>query len=339
MKRLIVCCDGTWIKLEKPDATNVLKIAQSVQAEDDLEIQQIVFYDQGIGTDGDFIDQISGGAFGWGIDQKIQSAYRFLSLNYQEGDEIYLFGFSRGAYTVRCVAGFIYCAGLLKRQYIHKTPEAYQLYRDRNSSTHPSGEKAIKFRETYGEHVSIRALCCWDTVGSLGIPDLIPNFPLDNWVNKQYEFFDVKINRLIQNAFHAVAIDELRKSFLVTPMELSDGSETQIHQLWFVGDHGSIGGGVKEKYGLSDITLEWMMEWVEKLGLAIDRSCVESPINPQFDIPFDNEPKGIFKLAGEVRREIEGDISSLHETVKQRWQHDPSYRPENLLRLQQELDM
>jgi uncharacterized protein (DUF2235 family) len=338
MKRLIICCDGTWQKLENADASNVLKITQSIRATDDQGMPQIVYYDQGIGTNGDFIDQLGGGAFGWGIDQKIKSAYRFLSLNYQDGDEIYLFGFSRGAYTIRCLAGFIYCSGLLKRQYINKAPQAYELYRDRTNATKPSGIQAIQFRQDYGAHVPIHALCCWDTVGSLGIPDLIPHFPLDNWLNKKYEFFDTKLNRLIHNAFHAIAIDEIRKSFPVTPMDKSDGATTKINELWFVGDHGCIGGGTEATYGLSDITLDWMMEQVERIGLALDRQLVEHKLNPRFDTAFDNKPTGIFQLDKEVWRKMEGDISSLHRTVKQRWQHDANYRPKNLAHLSKALD-
>ncbi len=338
MKRLIVCCEGTWQRLDSPDASNVLKMTQSIQATDDCGIQQIVFYDQGIGTEGDLIEQLGGGAFGWGIDQKIKAAYRFLCLNYHEGDEIYLFGFSRGAYTVRCLSGLIYCAGLLKRQYIHKAPQAYELYRDRHSTTKPSGEIAIAFRQNYGEHVPIHALCCWDTVGSLGIPDLIPHFPLDNLINRKYEFFDTQINRLVQNAFHAVAIDEVRKSFSVTPMDRSDGATTHIEQLWFVGDHGCIGGGSAATYGLSDITLEWMMQRVESLGLALNRQHLEVPIKPDFNLPFNNTPSGVFQFDGKVSRKIAGDISALHETVKLRWQQDRHYRPENLAFLSKELD-
>lgn len=338
MKRLIICCDGTWQKLENADASNVLKITQSIRATDDQGMPQIVYYDQGIGTNGDFIDQLGGGAFGWGIDQKIKSAYRFLSLNYQDGDEIYLFGFSRGAYTIRCLAGFIYCSGLLKRQYINKAPQAYELYRDRTNATKPSGIQATQFRQDYGAHVPIHALCCWDTVGSLGIPDLIPHFPLDNWLNKKYEFFDTKLNRLIHNAFHAIAIDEIRKSFPVTPMDKSDGATTKINELWFVGDHGCIGGGTEATYGLSDITLDWMMEQVERIGLALDRQLVEHKLNPRFDTAFDNKPTGIFQLDKEVWRKMEGDISSLHRTVKQRWQHDANYRPKNLAHLSKALD-
>ena len=338
MKRLIVCCDGTWQKLENAGASNVVKITQAIRANDDRGTHQVVFYDEGIGTEGDFLEQFGGGAFGVGIDRKIKAAYRFLSLNYEDGDEIYLFGFSRGAYTIRCLAGFIYCSGLLKRQYIRKAPEAYELYRDRGDDAKPSSDRAIQFRQNYGDRVPIRALCCWDTVGSLGIPDLIPYFPLDNWINKQYEFFDTKLNRFIQNAFHAIAIDEIRKSFPVTPMNLSKDADTKIQQLWFVGEHGCIGGGTEATYGLSDITLGWMMQQVEDLGLSLDRDRLEYKLNPRFDTFFDNQPTGVFKLDGKVWRTVEGGILALHETVKLRWQNDSLYRPENLLHLSKELD-
>ena len=338
MKRLIVCCDGTWQKLENTAASNVVKIAQALRLQDDQGIPQIIFFDEGIGTDSDLVYNLGSGAFGWGIDQKIKTAYRFLSVNYEEGDEVYLFGFSRGAYAVRCLAGFIYCSGLVKRKYIRKTPEAYALYRDRDPATKPSGDKAIEFREKYGDRLPIRALCCWDTVGALGVPDLIPYFPLNNWVNKKYKFFDTKLNRYIQNAFHAIAIDEIRKSFQFTTMNHSDGAETEIQQRWFVGEHGCIGGGTEATYGLSDITLIWMMERVEELGLALDRDCLEEKLKPRFDTPFSNKPTGLLALGGESRRIIEGGIFATHETVKQRWQQDPHYRPENLRPLRRELD-
>src|ERR671932_2296063 len=131
MKRLIVCCDGTWQKLTSPCPTNVVKIAQAIKPFANDETPQVLYYEQGVGTE-DEADKIFGGAFGRGIDDHIQDAYRFLCLNYVEGDEIYLFGFSRGAYTVRSLAGLIYCSGLLSHKNIRKTSEAYQLYRDRN---------------------------------------------------------------------------------------------------------------------------------------------------------------------------------------------------------------
>ena len=106
MKRLIVCCDGTWNDLEMPYPTNVAKMAIAVTPSDADGVPQVVCYDEGVGT-GKGLDRVSGGAFGKGIDKNIEEAYKFLTVNYEPGDEIYLFGFSRGSYTVRSLAGMI----------------------------------------------------------------------------------------------------------------------------------------------------------------------------------------------------------------------------------------
>ncbi len=195
MKRLIVCCDGTWQDLSTDYPTNVLKITQSIKPIDDRDTDQIIYYQEGLGTRNKF-EQITGGAFGWGIDKEIQDAYTFLSLNYQENDEIYLFGFSRGAYTVRSLAGFIYCSGLLKPNNIRHLSEAYELYRERGFP--PSDPKMIEFRQNLGEHVPIKLLACWDSVGALGIPNIIPIF--SELINAKYKFHDTKVNRLIEYA-------------------------------------------------------------------------------------------------------------------------------------------
>ncbi len=131
MKRLIVCCDGTWQQLASPYPSNIvkLKLAQAVRPIASDKVPQIVFYDEGIGTDS---NKLLGGATGLGIDRNIEDAYRFLSLNYVAGDEIYLFGFSRGAYRVRSLAGMIYCSGLLSRPHVTRAHEAYELYRNRD---------------------------------------------------------------------------------------------------------------------------------------------------------------------------------------------------------------
>ncbi len=253
MKRLIVCCDGTWQSLESDYPTNVVKIAQAIEPEDKNGIAQVVFYDAGIGTEGSTaiqrkIDRIAGGGLGKGIDQNIKDGYRFLSLNYSPGDEIYLFGFSRGAYTVRSLAGLMYNSGLVTRPNIRKVPKAYKLYRNDKKPDHPDN---IDFRqkygftdEKYGTHVPITLLACWDTVGSLGIPDIISWINIDDKINNQYSFHNSRLSPIIQNALHAVAIDEQRSTFYVTLMEESNKTKEQnMIQKWFPGDHGSVGGG------------------------------------------------------------------------------------------------
>jgi uncharacterized protein (DUF2235 family) len=336
MKRLVVCCDGTWNGLSGKYPTNVLKLSQAIQTADAAEIPQLVYYEEGLGTK--WYDRIVGGAFGWGIDDQIADAYRFLCLNYDPGDEIYCFGFSRGAYTVRSLVGLIYCSGLLNRSNIHKIPEAYQIYRDRGIK--PSNPKAEAFRKQYGDRVPITVLGCWDTVGSLGIPDLVPFVPLDGLVNQKYQFHDTKLSAIIQRAFHAMAIDERRKSFVVTHMEKSDKNPDQvIREVWFPGTHGCVGGGTSANRGLSDGGLQWMMEQVSESGLhlAFDPSKVEDGIvlNPLID--FDTD-MGIFQLAGVLDRPIEEGIEALHRSVEKRWSDRKDYRPKNLKALATKLD-
>lgn len=344
-RRLIICCDGTWQDLAKGYPTNVVKMAQAVKPLDDTgnhHIHQIVYYDEGIGTKQtnskvtDTLIQIGGGALGIGIDHKIQDAYRFLCLNYEPLDEIYLFGFSRGAYTVRCLAGLIYNCGLLYREFIRQIPEAYDIYREKqNRDNAPNGKNAINFRNKYGRRVPIKALCCWDTVASLGIPDLVHSLHWDEKFNERYRFYDATINPTIEKAFHAVAIDEIRKVFDVTlmrphPTQITKQKE-QVVQMWFPGGHGCVGGGSQEECGLSDAALLWMMEQVEPLGLALDKSYVQYGIHPNCNACFDNKPKWPFNIAGTVIRKFEGDFINLHQSVKNRWTDlmniDPPYQP------------
>jgi uncharacterized protein (DUF2235 family) len=346
-RRLIVCCDGTWQDLEQKCPTNVVKMTQAIQALDNTKenhIHQIIYYDEGIGTpqvNTEIIDaliKIGGGALGLGIDHKIQDAYRFLCLNYEPEDEIYLFGFSRGAYTVRCLAGLIYNSGLLHREYIRKVPEAYELYREKqNQENAPNGQNAIDFRNQYGQQVPIKALCCWDTVASLGLPDLIPFLDWDGKFNERYRFFDHTINPTIEKAFHAVAIDEIRKVFDLTPMNPSRSG--QVMQVWFPGGHGCVGGGCESECGLSDGALLWMIEQVKNLGLVLDKTRVEGGINPCYETTFNNTPQWPFNIGGTKLRKVTGSFDGLHESVKQRWKSCPNYRPENLGKFQQELDV
>ncbi len=337
MKRLVVCCDGTWQKLSSSYPTNVVKIAQAVKPVGNDRTPQSVFYDEGIGA-GNGLDKFVGGAFGWGIDKNIQDAYRFLCLNHNQGDEIYLFGFSRGAYTVRSLAGMIYCSGLLSRPNIRLSPEAYRIYRDRNIK--PSDPEAQAFRANYGERVPITLLGCWDTVGALGIPDQIPLLPVDDWINAKYKFHDTTLSSIIEKALHAVAIDEARKVFDVTPMQKSPKFDGQIvRQVWFPGTHGCVGGGTKEDQGLSDGALQWMMSEIGKLGLGLEFEAnnVEDGIHPNPTRDFDNEPGIIYQVTGTKPRNITGGFDALHESVKKRWQARSDYRPENLRKFQDEL--
>ncbi len=335
MKRLVICCDGTWQQLSSPYPSNVVKLAQSVKPIASDGVPQIVFYDEGIGTES---QKILGGATGLGIDRNIEDAYRFLSLNYVDGDEIYLFGFSRGAYTVRSLAGMIYCAGLLSRPHVTKTHEAYELYRHRDVK--PRDKMAADYRDTYGDRVPITLIGCFDTVGSLGIPGVPAFKQVHEQLNKRYRFHDTTLNKGIQNALHAVAIDEIREAFDVTPMKKHPDADNQrVIQVWFPGEHGCVGGGTKEHSGLSDAALQWMLDSTRNLGLGLefDPSVIPTGINPNYECDFNNDP-GVFKLAGIKLREVSDVIEELHESTILRWQTRQDYRPQNLQRLLPRLD-
>ena len=340
MKRLIICFDGTWQNLSSPCPTNVVKIATAIKTLAKDKTPQIVFYNEGKGTKGK-IDKLVGGVFGKGIDQDIQNAYRFLSLNYEKGDEIYLYGFSRGAYIVRSLVGLIYCSGLPNRNKIRQNQKAYKIYRKRTQEGEvsiPQTEKAIKFRKENGDRVPITFLGCWDTVGSLGIPDLISWLPVDEWINIKYEFHDTSLSPIIQNARHAVAIDEIREVFDVTPMVKSSKNPHQnLRQLWFPGEHGCIGGGTKEHSGLSDSALKWMIDESKALGLELDESQVLDGINPNPKIPFDNTPEDIFAFTRRNLRKV--DFPHFHPSVIERWSLVNNYRPENLALYKKELEI
>lgn len=342
MKRLIVCCDGTWNKLANPCPTNVIRIAQSVVPTAQDGTPQIVFYEEGLGTQ--WYDKLPGGAFGWGIDQSIQNAYRFLSLNYEPGDQIYLFGFSRGAYTVRSLAGMIYCSGLLTRHHICEAPKAYSLYRDR--AIKPGSTEAEDFRQQYckrgnDDRVSITLLGCWDTVGALGVPNLLAIIPLENLINAKYRFHDTELNCRIEHALHAIAIDERRAVFDVTPMQKSPKAPNQVvEQVWFPGVHGCVGGGTEAYRGLSDGALLWMMNEINHLGLGLefDPTRIAGGISPDPTVVYHSDP-GYYRLAGLIWRTIEGPFETIHESAKKRWCARSDYRPESLKPYEKDLTL
>lgn len=190
--------------MENPVPTNILKLSVAIDAEDSAGIQQLVFYDAGIGTDNGVLDRAMGGVFGAGIDKNIIQLYTFLALNYEDGDEIYMFGFSRGAYTVRSVAGMMSVVGLVRRKDVQNIQEAYDLYRNR-SLDDPDPKACQEFRAKFGTHPPIKLLMCFDTVGSLGLP--FAGLP-GAFDSKKYRFHNITLNDQIENAIHCLSVGE-----------------------------------------------------------------------------------------------------------------------------------
>lgn len=339
-KRLITCCDGTWAKPAMKDAkgdslyTNVCYLFNAIAPKGEDGVEQLKVYDTGIGTSYKLWDRLVGGATGAGIDQKIKDCYLFLTLNYSKGDHIYLFGFSRGAYTARSLGGLIRCCGILRPEYIHLIDEAYRLYRDRNDYTKPDSDMMRSFRRNYcyEDVTRIRFIGVWDTVGALGIP-------LSAWkmYNKEaYKFHDTTLSSTVDYAYQALAVDEHRAEFAPVLWAASDNDEhgrtIAMEQRWFAGAHGDVGGG-NPSSGLSDRTLQWMVEKAEGTGLAFDEAKFDDRKVDNL-APMDNSYTGIFKLSGWIERTIKDPAypeQFIDESVFARIRGQKAYRPKNVI--------
>lgn len=305
MKRLVLCCDGTWntpdeVKDGQPRRTNVAKIARAVVLPADRHgIEQRVYYRKGVGT-GRF-DHFAGGALGWGLSRNVQDAYMFLVENYEPGDEIFFFGFSRGAYTARSAVGLIRNSGLLRREFAGKLEQAYELYRDRTDATRPGSWESELFRRSFARDVRIRCIGVWDTVGALGIPVDVPGIHL---VNDRFKFHDVKLSTAVDNAFQALAIDERRKPFTPAIWEQQpDAREVsqRLEQVWFAGVHSDVGGGYAETE-LSDVALAWMSNRARECGLALDFEAAGIPLQPNGAGPLHRSMTLYYRLFGALVR-------------------------------------
>ena len=318
-KRLVVCCDGTWNTPEMESPTNVVRLARNLLPRGRDGLPQLLHYDKGVGTGGR-IDRIVGGAFGKGLDLNVREAYEFIASNYVEGDEIYLFGFSRGAYTVRSLAGMIGYAGLLGRDQMALFAQAYELYREETS---PERDGAKAFRSTHGTSVPpITLLGCWDTVGALGIPDKLPGIKLDQAFKDRYRWLDSNLGKHVQAALHAVAIDERRKEFEHTPM-YRGLPEQVLREVWFPGDHGCVGGGVEHKEPLSRTALEWMLEQIRDLGLGLAVGTAFDGLRASDHNTYFSRDRS--RIYGRGKRNL-GTGLVFHESAIRRYIDLPHYR-------------
>lgn len=302
MKRLVFCFDGTWNKLVPDLATNVVLTAASIERVDRKGTTQVIHYDEGVGT-GD-LDALRGGMFGTGLIENVREAYRFLVFNYDPGDEIYVFGFSRGAYSARTFIGFMRHVGPLHRLHVGRIDEALLLYQQRKEGKAGADEAMRRFRADYSDKVCIgqsdedwrcankpgyvpgsapqmqvKFLGVWDTVGALGVPNILP---FSGWMNREYDFHDPSLDSFVASARHAVAIDERRKLFPpvlfgdLTGLNAAAGfanedAKAPYQERWFPGVHGSVGGGGDIR-GLSDDALAWVLAGAKAAGLRLDTS-------------------------------------------------------------------
>ena len=306
MKRLVFCFDGTWNQLSAPNPTNVVITAESLTPITRSSVVQIIHYDPGVGTGRD--DHWKGGLFGEGLIDKIVGAYTFLIFNYEPGDELYVFGFSRGAFTARAFVGFMRNLGIIQRKHAARIADAVELYKQHKAGDGHNTPALLDFRWKYSPEICVdveedtwRAKSCtgyatgsglivrvtylgvWDTVAALGVPS---DVFFAKWADKDDQYFDSDLSSMVVSGRHAVSIDEQRKTFAPTlwpnfeALNTSLGfaavaSDAPYQQKWFPGDHGSVGGG--DIRGLSDCALVWILDGAETMGLELDRDK-ESPL-------------------------------------------------------------
>ncbi|MCF7992838.1 MAG: DUF2235 domain-containing protein [Thiohalocapsa sp.] len=343
MRNLVLCCDGTWNTRDQrekglPAPTNVVKL-HNLCIEGD---RQRKYYHPGVGTEGTLLRRLFDGGIGRGLDRNIKSAYHWLCRKHRPDDRIFLFGYSRGAYTVRSLGGFILRCGLLdlsglspaqgwarvdtayRRGYRHKQPK--QTW----------GADWPERIDSDGKPPDIHFIGVWDTVGARGVPDDQIFFDLLFDRRRNWIFHDTRLDARVHHAYHAVALDEVRASFAPTlwTLEKPRPEGSSYAQLWFPGCHGNIGGGHLLD-GLSDVALDWMVRQAEGQGLRIDERLM-GQLRPDPRAPVHESVTGVWRhfrtLPRAVPRIAAPQVNrSLHPAVWQRHGEPPitqaPYRP------------
>ena len=324
-KKIIFCADGTWnhpksSALVSDCDTNVYKLYKLLA----VTATQVPFYDDGVGVESDLLRHLLGGAFGDGLFRKVKDGYTAIAHVYEAGDAIAIFGFSRGAYTARSVAGMIAGCGLPTKGFDqHLVDTTFAAYRNRDQR-----QQILSTLTAYNlVNASITAVGVWDTVGSLGIP--VDFIGLNHAV---YGFLDTKLHPDVQSAFHAVAIDERRVEFPATLWTPPFAPGQIVKQAYFTGVHCDVGGGYAET-GLSDITLSWMLQKALEAG---GNNKLE--LLPAADAFLTIDPKHALDKAHESwnliwgfpkHRTIAND-AVISNSVSLRIAEDQHYRPPNL---------
>lgn len=341
-QRLIVLFDGTWNDPE--DQTNVYRLSRRIH-DYDGDTRQRFFYDPGVGTS--TWSRVRGGAFGMGLSDNLRQGYEWLAKRYRQGDEIWIFGFSRGAYTARSLVGMIRKCGLLHITTPRLLKAAEEMYRNKQLS--PDSGPCMEFRKAYSRDVKIHFVGVWDTVGALGIPGThLSEFG-------KYSWHDTELSSIVERAYQAAALDEFRAAYDISLWTHSEGlkkpEQIVVEQRWFIGAHANVGGG----YGsdlLADLPLKWMLGNAAVAGLKVDAFDVD-------ENAWKSKPRPSFQefLWGSYawfrRLKVKGDgkyfrkYSTGHdggsavnvtvdESVWLRWD-DPntSYRPMTLIRADQ----
>lgn len=368
MKRIAIFIDGTWNRPDAQHPTNVLRLARCVSHHDrDADMPQQVMYFPGVGSERGNnrmscgIDRVFGGAFGWGLIQLVEEAYRSLVFAYEPGDEVYLFGFSRGAFAARSLAGLIRSAGICPPIHMARIPEAVERYVSRAKNTHPDHPDSQIWREGFAPAtatsrsdlksrmdrgagdapilLTLNYVGVWDTVKALGIPAFLLGAVR---FNERYKFHDAKLSSSVMAARHALAIDEQRRTFPCSTwsnLDRLNGDDTDTKprymQQWFPGNHGSVGGG-GSRVDLSSVALHWIAQGAELAGLHLswERMDYEAERRDPARGALDNKfgPVGMFSVLNKLTAPREGpkETGELSVSALDRMAADSAYRPSTL---------
>ncbi|RBP02112.1 putative alpha/beta hydrolase family protein DUF2235 [Roseiarcus fermentans] len=299
MKRIVILIDGTWCDEDSPLPTNIAKLdpanpmvkAALIKPVASDGTAQQVFYHKGVGAESDLFKKILGGAIGIGLKAIVQDAYETVVENFAPGDELYLVGFSRGAYAARALGGLIGASGIQKRADPQTFDAAWANYRVRpavRNAAAPASRsdkaaidayRGAAARGAFHDDRAIKCIAVFDTVGSYGVPAGFGLAAIARyWALFALGFHDTEIGRTVEVGLHAVAVDEHRRPFVPTFWTAPRGKPPTAHveQTWFPGAHSNVGGGYAET-GLSDAALIWMVARIEALtGLEFDADAVRA---------------------------------------------------------------
>lgn len=314
-KNIVVCFDGT-SKEYCRDNTNVVKTMEAIEIDD----SQVAFYDPGVGTFSIFgrtigrkVGILLGLAFGYGIRRNIEDGYEYLMNTYEPGDKVYLFGFSRGAYTARALAGMIHQFGILHEDSKNLIPYVSKMYFKKDKKKDPEvikGFKAIFSQDCIPYFIGV-----WDTVGALGL-------------NLSKRFHNKMLNTDIKYGYHAISIDEKRKAYRLNLWDKKENEDDQIiEQFGFAGAHSDVGGGCQNKeHELSDIAFVWMMDKASGCQIRLKKDWM-TYLKPNIEGKIHNSWRLSWIIyLWPMTRQIRDDVK-IHQSVVDRMKKIEKYRP------------
>lgn len=358
-KNIILCSDGTGQKGNYGSDSNVYKLYRMIDLHSNVE--QITFYDNGVGTSDSDSDSKSNSvlrmvssAFGFGFQDNVCDLYRFLARHYESGDQIYFFGFGRGAATVRACVGFIHHCGLLNKNHaelqtdaafearIQDAMQCYQQWQTSDKENEFKKKWAVQ-DEKYAPQgdLKIHFIGVWDSVSALGFPKDIPFLSklFDPMDKRQSGFYDFELNKQVEYAYQALAIDDARQTF--HPLIWDESRGNVVEQVWFSGAHSNVGGGYPRSE-LSDVAFDWMLERAEQHGLkfvANERQSIKAHANPHgklynsrngVAVYYRYQPRNLAQLladANHLPSKTKIHISAIERLKYRTANYTPSYIP------------